>query len=164
MKIKYLLLATISGTIISLDQLTKMYVHTHFRQGEMRSVIPSLFDLTYVRNLGAAFGIFQSAAEGFRTPFFTLIPFIALVVIVAFLRTTRDDQRLTIFSLSLIFGGAMGNYIDRLRFQYVIDFLDFHWKEVYHWPAFNIADSAIVCGVLLLFFKMMLTKAQSQTA
>jgi len=61
-------------------------------------------------------------------------------------------------ALSLIFGGAIGNYIDRLRFQYVIDFLDFHYKEVYHWPAFNVADSAIVCGVGMLLAQMLFTK------
>jgi len=164
LKIKYFLLATISGVIISLDQLVKVYIHTHFHLGEVHTVIPDIFDLTYVRNPGAAFGIFASAAEHIRGPFFALVPFIALTAIIFILRNTKEEQRWQICALSLIFGGAIGNYIDRLRFKFVIDFLDFHYKDIYHWPAFNVADSAIVCGVGILFVQMLFTKStQSQS-
>lgn len=158
MKVKYFLLASISGAIIALDQLTKMYIHTHFHLGEIQRILPGFLDLTYVRNFGAAFGIFASTTQQFREPFFALVPFIAMVVILVILRTTKDSQKLQIFSLSLIFGGAIGNYIDRLRFKFVIDFLDFHYREIYHWPAFNIADSAIVCGVAILIAQMLFVK------
>ena len=161
MKIKYLLLATVSGAVIALDQLTKIYIHTHFRLGESHVVIASLFDVTYVRNFGAAFGFFASLARNFREPFFILVPIIALTVIIFVLRTTKDTQKIQILALSLIFGGAIGNYIDRLRFKYVIDFLDFHWKEFYHWPAFNVADSAIVCGVSILLLHMIMQKSNA---
>jgi len=159
MKIKYLLLATISGALVALDQLTKMYIHTHYHLGEVYTVVPSLFDVTYVRNFGAAFGVFSSAAQRFREPFFILVPFVALIVIIFILKGTKDTQKLQICALSFIFGGAIGNYIDRLRFKFVIDFLDFHFKEIYHWPAFNIADSAIVCGVGILLLQMLFTKS-----
>jgi signal peptidase II len=158
-KIKYLILATISGAIISLDQLVKIYIHTHYHLGEVHEVISGVFDITYIRNYGAAFGILSSAAEHFRGPFFALVPFVAMIAIIMILRTTLDTQRLQIVALSLIFGGAIGNYIDRIRFSYVIDFLDFHYKDIYHWPAFNVADSAIVSGVSILFFQMIFIKA-----
>lgn len=158
MKIKYLLLASIAGAIIGLDQLTKTYIITHFVLGQSHVVIPGFFDLTYIRNPGAAFGILATSHPGFRETFFAIIPIIALVVIIGLLRTTKDEEKLSIFSLSLVFGGAIGNYIDRLRFKYVIDFLYFHYKEVYYFPAFNVADSAIVCGVALLIAQMLFSK------
>jgi signal peptidase II len=154
MKVKYLLLATVSGAIIALDQLTKIYIHTHFHLGESHAVIPALFDITYVRNFGAAFGFFATLTRNLREPFFVIVPIIAFSVIIFILRTTQDSQKIQILALSFIFGGAIGNYIDRLRFQYVIDFLDVHWKESYHWPAFNVADSAIVCGITILLYRM----------
>jgi signal peptidase II len=158
MKVKYLLLATISGAIIALDQLTKMYIHTHFNLNEIYPIIGSFFDVTYVRNPGAAFGVFSSVAKKFREPFFLLVPFVALVVIIGILRNLKDSQKVQILGLSFIFGGAIGNYIDRLRFKFVIDFLDFHFKDIYHWPAFNIADAAIVSGVSILLIHMLMTK------
>lgn len=158
LKIKYFLLATISGVIISLDQLVKIYIHTHYHLGEIHTVIADYFDITYIRNFGAAFGILQTAGESFRGPFFALVPIVALVAIILILRNTKDSQKVQICALSLIFGGAIGNYIDRIRFKYVIDFLDVHYKDIYHWPAFNVADSAIVCGVTILFLQMIFTK------
>src|SRR5690349_6406583 len=104
MKIKYLLLASISGAVIALDQLTKTYIHTHFTLGQSHIVVPDFFDITYVRNHGAAFGILATVHQGFRESFFAIIPLIALTVIIALLRTTDDQQKLSIFSLSLVFG------------------------------------------------------------
>src|SRR6185312_293901 len=109
MKVKYLLLASISGATVALDQLTKIYIHTHFHLGEMHPVIPSLFDITYVRNFGAAFGVLSTTAQKFREPFFLLVPFFALLVIILILRGLKDSQKCQILGLSLIFGGAIGN-------------------------------------------------------
>jgi signal peptidase II len=152
MKIKYLVLAAISGALITLDQLVKMYVHTHFSLGESVVVVEKFFNLTYVRNTGAAFGIFGESHPLFREIFFLSMPPIALIVILTILRSVSERDRVNIIALSLIFGGAIGNYIDRLRFRYVIDFLDFHLANQYTWPAFNIADMGIVCGVATLVF------------
>lgn len=160
MKLKYLLLAAISGAIITADQAVKMYVHTHFALHESIEVIKNFFSLTYVRNEGAAFGFLATSHPVFRELFFLSMPPIALLIILVILRGVQESDRWTIVSLSMVFGGAIGNYIDRLRFRYVIDFLDFYIvldpnsipPKKYVWPAFNIADMAIVCGVGILIF------------
>lgn len=151
-KTKYLLLAAITGMLITADQAVKMYVHTHFDLHESVEVIPDFFNLTYVRNEGAAFGFLAESNPIFREIFFLAMPPIALLIILGILRGVPDSERWTITSLSLVFGGAIGNYIDRLRFRWVIDFLDFHIHRQYTWPAFNIADMGIVCGVSILLF------------
>jgi signal peptidase II len=151
---KWLVLATITGFLVAFDQLVKIYVHANFGLGESVTVVPDVFSITYVRNIGAAFGIFREMSEIFRKIFFLSMPPIAMVIIVFMLRAVPNDDRWQVFALSMIFGGAIGNYIDRLRYGYVVDFLDFHWKEVWSYPAFNIADSAIVGGVGLLLVLM----------
>lgn len=163
MKLKYLILAAIAGAVITLDQATKMYVHTHFGLHESIEVIQGFFNLTYVRNYGAAFGFLADSHQTFREIFFLSMPPVALLVILAILRGVQENDRWQIISLSLVFGGAIGNYIDRIRFRYVIDFLDFHIQKKYTWPAFNIADSAIVVGVSVLLF-LELTRTKSQAA
>ena len=160
MKKKYIILAAISGFLIAIDQLTKIYVHTHYQLGESTVVFPGFFNITYVRNFGAAFGFLAQSHQVFREIFFLSMPPIALLVILLILRSVRDNDWWQILALSSVFGGAIGNYIDRLRFRYVIDFLDFHYQD-YTWPAFNIADSAIVGGVALLLF-LMLTEKQEE--
>lgn len=163
MKKKYLYLAVIAGLLVAIDQLVKIYIHTQFHLGESIVVIPNLFNLTYVRNFGAAFGFLAESHPAFREAFFLAMPPVALVIILAILRGVRDDDTRQIVALSAIFGGAIGNYVDRLRFRYVIDFLDFHVGDKYSWPAFNIADSAIVCGVgLLLLMMLMETKHKKE--
>lgn len=139
-----------------MDQLVKVYVHTHFHLGESVIVIPNFFNLTYVRNFGAAFGFLAESHPSFREIFFLSMPPIALVIILGILRGVKDTDTKQIIALSSIFGGAIGNYIDRVRFRYVIDFLDFHLYNRWSWPAFNIADMAIVGGVGLLLLLMFL--------
>ena len=163
MKKKYLILLMITGVLIALDQLIKMYVHTHYQLGESTPVIPGFFNITYVRNFGAAFGFLNQSHPTFREIFFLTMPPVALVIILFILKSVPDDDTPQILALSSVFGGAIGNYIDRLRFRYVIDFLDFHWKEVYTYPAFNIADMAIVCGVCVLLYLMYLEGKKKPT-
>ena len=117
-------------------------------------VIHGLFNLTYVRNKGAAFGIL--ADSSIRMPFFITVSIVAMLGILWYIKQFREDQKLAILSLSLVFSGAFGNLIDRIRLGEVIDFLDVFWGR-YHWPAFNVADSAITIGVTLLFIEMWLT-------
>jgi signal peptidase II len=163
MKKKYLYLTVIAGLLVALDQLIKMYIHTQFHLGESTVIIANFFNLTYVRNFGAAFGFLAESHPAFREAFFLAMPPVALGIILAILRGVKDDDTKQIVALSCIFGGAIGNYIDRLRFRYVIDFLDFHLNNQYSWPAFNIADSAIVGGVgLLLFMMFMESRAKKQ--
>lgn len=154
LKKKYIILIGFSALLIALDQLVKMYVHLHFHLGESLPILPGFFNITYVRNPGAAFGFLGQTHPTFRENFFLIMPPIALAIILVILRGVQDRDYLQIFALSSVFGGAIGNYIDRLQFRYVIDYLDFHWHEQYTWPAFNIADMAIVCGVGLLMLLM----------
>jgi signal peptidase II len=150
---RYRLLAIVTAVVLVLDQATKLYVDAHFELFESLPVIPGYFHLTYIRNQGAAFGILSSGA--LRVPFFIAVATIALLAILWYLRSLRVDQRLAAFALALIFSGALGNLIDRVRLGEVIDFLDVFWKH-YHWPAFNVADSAICVGVALLIWEMWL--------
>ncbi len=156
-----------TGLLVCFDQATKMYIHTQLTLGQEIVVWDNFFNITYVRNYGAAFGILRDLQEDYRNLFFLLMPPIALVIIIFILKGVPERDKATVFALSSVFGGAVGNYIDRVRFRYVIDFLDFYvpkdtvpfsmiglsdWPatRAYHWPAFNIADIGIVCGVCLL--------------
>ena len=146
---KYFTLVSISGAIVTLDQLTKMYIYTYFRLGESVTVIPDFFNITSVRNPGAAFGFLAQTNPLFRETFFLILPPVAMIIILLILNKVANDDTIQIVALSLIFGGAIGNYIDRIRFQQVIDFLDFHFKNYYTWPAFNVADICIVTGIII---------------
>lgn len=163
MKIKYTILFVVSTVGIVLDQWTKNAIHTKFQWGESLPVIPSFFSLTYVRNSGAAFGILHKAPAYFRDPFFIIVPIVAMAIILFLFWRLEVNKRLTAFALSLILSGAVGNLIDRLRFGYVIDFLDFYWRT-YHWPAFNVADSCIVVGVSLLFIMSLIQDLRKGSA
>ena len=162
MKKKLMILVSISTLIVAIDQITKMYIHTHYQLGESTVIWPGFFNITYVRNFGAAFGFLSQSNPMFREIFFLSMPPVALLIILAILKGVRDNDLPQIFALTSIFGGAIGNYIDRLRFRYVIDFLDFHWKELYTYPAFNVADMAIVGGVGFLIYLMWLEGRQTQ--
>lgn len=148
---KYRTLSIIAAIILVLDQATKLYVDANFKLHETVPVIRGFFHLTYVRNKGAAFGILSDSA--IRIPFFITVSIIAMLGILWYIKHIRKDQKLALFSLSLVFSGALGNLIDRIRFGEVIDFLDVFWQR-HHWPAFNVADSAITVGVALLFIEM----------
>ncbi|UFS71849.1 signal peptidase II [Geomonas sp. RF6] len=148
---RYQILAGVSALVLFLDQLTKVFIDQAMPLHSTITVIRNFFNISYVRNKGAAFGILANSA--YRLPFFILISLIAVVVICIAIRKLRPDQTLAAVSLSLIFSGALGNLIDRIRLGEVIDFLDAHWYE-HHWPAFNIADSAICVGVFLLALDM----------
>ena len=150
---RFVLLSLIVTSIVSLDQITKSYIAGSMYLHESIPILPGYFNLTYIRNPGAAFGIMGSTSSGFRLIFFFLTSLFAMgLLITIFLRLDAHDWwgQITIAS---IFGGAIGNFIDRLQYGEVIDFLDFHING-YHWPAFNVADSAIsigVCSLLVLF-------------
>jgi signal peptidase II len=132
--------------VLFLDQLTKTVVERTFELGDSRS-ITGFFNLVLTYNKGAAFS-FLANAGGWQDEFLTLVGLGASVFIVVLL-IRHGHQRLFSFALGLILGGALGNVIDRVLHGHVIDFLDFHWGG-WHWPAFNVADSAIVCGAALL--------------
>jgi len=157
---KYFWLLVISVGIVVIDQISKMYIHHNYELGESTPVIPGFFNITYVRNLGAAFGFLGQSNPTFRTFFFLAMPPVAMLIIFVILKGVADKDRWQVISLSSVFGGAIGNYIDRVRFRYVIDFLDFHFQEKYTWPAFNVADSAIVMGMVVLMILVLREPSQ----
>lgn len=158
---KYLLLMCICGLFISIDQITKLYVHTQFQLHESVPVIQNFFHITYVRNFGAAFGFLSQMPPMFREVFFLMVSPIACLIILYILKGVKNDDTRQILALSSIFAGAIGNYLDRLQFRYVIDFADFHYGAL-SWPAFNVADMAIVGGVCFLIYFMLTEKSESK--
>jgi len=150
----------VAALVIVLDQLSKLWISSHFVYGEHYYVF-SLFNLVLVHNTGAAFS-FLSDAGGMQRWLFTAIAVFASVWIVWLLRRHRY-QKLFAMALSMILGGALGNLIDRIAYGYVVDFLDFHW-DVYHFPAFNLADSAITCGAFLLILEGFMEKKHGTVA
>lgn len=153
MKKKYLILLLLTPLILLADQLTKIYIDRSMQLYQSLPVIDGLFSITYLRNKGAAFSFLANAS--WRLPFFIIISFIAVAAIMIAFSKLRDNQLVAAFALTLILSGAVGNLIDRIRLGEVIDFLDVYWKT-YHWPAFNVADSAICIGVALLMLDMLL--------
>ena len=154
MKKKNLIALIVPVATIILDQWTKGMVLDRFKLGESIPVLGSFFNLTYVRNTGAAFGFMANVESSLRVPFFLAVPLVALVVIGLLFRKLPAGDVRTAGALSLVVGGAIGNLIDRINLGYVVDFLDFHWNYQAHFPAFNVADSAICVGVGLLMIDM----------
>ncbi|WP_457670799.1 signal peptidase II [Thiolapillus sp.] len=140
----YLLLALL---LVVADQLTKLWVLSVFEPYEVLPVLP-VFNLTLVFNPGAAFS-FLSDAGGWQRMFFIVLTSLIAIGLVIWLMRLRRGERLTGIALGMILGGALGNLIDRVRLGKVVDFLDFYWRE-WHWPAFNVADSAITVGVVIM--------------
>lgn len=127
------------------------------------TVVEGLWNWHYVENKGAAWGLLATASETVRVPFFILVSLGAITFILTFFRKLPDDQLLFIISLSLIFGGAVGNFVDRLHLNYVIDFVDWHVGSS-HWPTFNFADAAITTGVGLIVVQWLRDSAQAKDA
>ena len=139
--------------IVALDQLTKIIVDRSMPLHQSIAIIDGLFNLTYVRNAGAAFGLFAGSAEIFRRPFLILVSILASVFIIVMMKRLAEKETGLVTGLSFILGGAIGNLIDRVIYGDVIDFLDVYWRN-YHWPAFNIADSFITIGVGIMLYRL----------
>ena len=139
----------LAGAIVALDQATKALVDRYMELHESHTIIEGLARLTYVQNRGAAFGILSDADLPYQSILFSLISLIALGAIAVYAWKLPVTSRLPQLALALIMGGAVGNLLDRMRLGYVIDYVDVYWGR-HHWPAFNVADSAISVGVALL--------------
>jgi signal peptidase II len=142
LSVPFLLLVAL---VLGIDQLSKYIIRANFQPNESLPVINSVFHLTYVNNPGAAFGLLA-----YKTPVFVTVTLLVAVVILVAYRFLPPDRILLRLALALMLGGALGNLIDRLRFGYVVDFLDFRI-----WPVFNLADMAIVGGVILLCWELL---------
>jgi signal peptidase II len=142
------------------DQATKWMISSQMNLGESIPVIPGFFHLTLVRNSGMAFGLLSAASIPFKPVLVTLLSIVALGAVAIYAVSSPANERLSQFALAFILGGAAGNIIDRIRLGYVVDFIDVFYRGS-HWPAFNVADSAICAGVGLLLIDTLLRPAKS---
>lgn len=132
--------------VVVVDQLTKLWIMSSLPLYGKRIIVPGVFNLVHVTNTGAAFGLLAGEHAWWRQIFFIVVALVALMAIFVAYRQSKARVPVFITAVGLIAGGAIGNLIDRIRFGAVVDFLDFYVKS-YHWPAFNVADSAITVGV-----------------
>jgi signal peptidase II len=155
---KWVVLLAVVLVVVAADQLTKHWAHEELqhRPGGRITVVEGYAAFAYIRNPGAAWGFLARAHESFRQPFFLGISVLAMLFILYIHWRLEPGQLLLLVALSLVMGGAIGNFIDRLRFNFVVDFIKVHWRHRYEWPTFNVADIAITVGVILLFAEMLL--------
>ncbi len=154
---KYLMLFLVAAGVVLSDQLTKGLITQKFLLHENLEVIPGFFNLTYVRNTGGAFGLLAGEASRLRTGLFFAVSCAALGIIFYLYTKIPPGRKWLDAGLALAFGGALGNLIDRLRFGEVVDFLDLYVGSM-HWPAFNVADSAISVGIGIFCFYLLFKK------
>jgi len=145
---KYRRLGWIAGSVVIADQVSKGIILERLRLYESIPVMPGFFSITHIQNPGGAFGFLAQQSPMVRGLIFLLMSFLAVCLIFWFYRKTPSTHRFLAAGFALIFGGAIGNLIDRLRFGQVVDFLDFY-IGTWHWPAFNVADSAITIGIAI---------------
>jgi signal peptidase II len=144
----------IAVAIVALDQVTKTIVKAKLPLHESVSVIPGFFDLTHVRNTGAAFGMLDNTHFAYKPALMVIVALVALGAVASYALTLPATQRIARYGLALILGGAVGNLIDRAVMGYVVDFVDVYWRGVHFW-AFNVADSAITVGVALMLLDVL---------
>ncbi len=130
---------------IILDRITKLWVLNVLKPDNDIIVIKNYFQLAYLENRGAAFGIFQN-----KVVFLSLFTVILIIGLIIYLYKNRGKSRILSISLSLIISGALGNFYDRIVYKYVVDFICVHYKDIYYFPTFNVADIFVVCGTILL--------------
>ncbi|MEA1901346.1 MAG: signal peptidase II, partial [Thermodesulfobacteriota bacterium] len=157
MQNKYLKLAVIAGSVIIFDQITKAIILYSLPLYHSISVIPGCFSLTHIHNPGGAFGFMANQSPVLRSMIFLFFSALAVCLIFYFYKKTPKEYSLLTAGFALIFGGAIGNLIDRIRFGKVVDFLDFYVGSL-HWPAFNIADSAISIGMVIFAYHFLFKK------
>ncbi|MBW2368924.1 MAG: signal peptidase II [Deltaproteobacteria bacterium] len=150
-------LMLIAGLVVVLDQVTKAMICATIPLHDAWVVIPGFFDITHIRNPGGAFGLLASLDPGVRRLIFLGIAFLALGLVCFFYWSTPKTHPYLAAGFALIFGGAVGNLIDRIRFGSVVDFLDVYVGQ-WHWPAFNVADSAISVGIGVFVFHVVFNK------
>jgi len=148
---RMLLVVSIVGGILFLDQVTKTLIAQSLEIGQHIPILAGFFDLTHMRNPGAAFSFLAQAPEWFRQPFFLVATGVAIVALLFFILYAQEEGTLLVVAAASILGGAIGNLIDRLLYGEVIDFLLFYWRD-WAWPAFNVADSCITLGVVGLLW------------
>jgi signal peptidase II len=144
----------VSAAIVLLDQASKAVVRSRLPLHDSITVIPGFFDVTHVRNTGAAFGMLNGVEFAYKPAVMVLVAIIALGAVASYALTLPSTQQMARYGLALILGGAVGNLIDRAIAGYVVDFVDVYWRGVHFW-AFNVADSAITVGVVLMLLDVL---------
>jgi len=157
MQNKYIRLVILSGLVVLADQITKALILKYLPLHKNIPVIEGIFDITHVLNPGGAFGLMANMSVVVRTVVFLFISSLAVGLIFYFYIKTPPGHGFLAAGFALIFGGAIGNLIDRVRFGMVVDFLDFYIGQN-HWPAFNIADSAITVGIFIFIYHLLFKK------
>jgi signal peptidase II len=158
-RLPYLLLV---AAILLLDRWTKVLIKTRLGLDETIPVIDGFFNITYVRNTGVAFGIFNLIASPLKSVLLSAFTAFAALAVIAYIVRSPARDRLLQIALALILGGALGNLYDRLSYGYVVDFLELYAGS-FHWPSFNVADSAITTGVILLAFEIIRNEAPDKS-
>jgi signal peptidase II len=154
---KSIRLIVVAGLVVLADQITKALVTTYLPLHNNIQVIAGLFNITHILNPGGAFGLMADMGVVVRTIVFLFISSLAVGLILYFYIKTPREYVFLSSAFALIFGGAIGNLIDRIRLGKVVDFLDFYLGN-YHWPAFNIADSAITVGIIIFIYHLLFKK------
>ena len=157
LKNKYIKLVVFAGIIVLLDQFTKALIIGHVSFNQTIPIMRGFFNITHIHNPGGAFGLMADLSPALRSIIFLFISSLAVGLIFYFYKKTPPNYPWLAAAFALIFGGAIGNLIDRLRFGFVIDFLDFYIGNL-HWPAFNVADSAISVGIGIFVFHLLFKK------
>ena len=153
------MLVSISSLVVVLDQLTKWMISHSLSYYEEVQVIPGFFNLIYIHNPGGAFGIFAKNQGNLQSMLFILIAVFAMGLVLYLYKNTPPEYPVLSVGFALIFGGALGNMIDRIRLGEVVDFIDLYIAHL-HWPAFNIADSAISIGMVIFGFYILFRKVE----
>jgi len=154
---KYFRLLIVAGLVVFIDQISKVIIFEILPLYGSVSVIPGFFNITHVHNPGGAFGFLAGHSEAWRHFVFLFISGLAIGLIIYYYHKTPNSYIFLSFGFALILGGAIGNMIDRIRLGIVIDFLDFYIGNL-HWPAFNVADSAISIGITIFIYHLVFNK------
>lgn len=158
---KYVILFSITAVVVVVDQLTKSFIDKHFELEEALKIIPNFLDIHYIMNTGAAFGIMSRLPNGTKLPFLIGVSILAMFLILYLLIVAKKEKILYIVSLSLVFAGAIGNLIDRIMLGGVRDFILMHIYRL-HWPVFNVADSAITVGIVILAYELIIVEPKRE--
>ena len=147
----------VAGLVVVMDQITKALILDNLPLYNSITVVPGFFNITHIHNPGGAFGFLANQGPGLRKTVFLFVSLLAVCLIFWFYKKTPTTHRILATGFAMIFGGAVGNLIDRVRFGKVVDFLDFYIGNL-HWPAFNIADSAITVGIGIFILHIVFKK------
>jgi signal peptidase II len=152
----------LAAAIVVADQVTKAIVRARLPLHDSVNVVPGMLDISHVRNTGAAFGILNDMDFQYKAAVMVMVAVVALLAVATYAVTLPREQRVARYGLALILGGAVGNLIDRATTGYVVDFVDVYWRGIHFW-AFNVADSAITVGVVLMLLDMLGVRRAPET-